>query len=233
MNKYNYQFIYKFKQQLTTCTMKTLTLLVLILVSISVSAQREYLFNGVDLSNWKIVTKPTSADIDTVFYVEDSVINIKGKPFGYIKTLKEYENYDLHVEWRWVEKPKNSGVLLHVVGQDSVWPQNVEAQLWHTNAGDLVLLHEGAKATIKGVSHINKPGDKWWNIQKKFEESSENTPGEWNSYDITCENASVMFTVNGVLQHTATDVYPNKGYIGFQGEGAWIQFRNIYIEEKE
>ncbi|MCG8701015.1 MAG: DUF1080 domain-containing protein [Bacteroidales bacterium] len=214
--------------------MNKLLIFIFLISTVNLYAQKKELFNGKDLSNFEIVikNKPQNAnvDVDTIFFVKDGVINAKGKPFGYFRTKEKYENYKLHVEWRWVAKPKNSGVLLHVTGEDKVWPQNIEAQLRHNDAGDIVLVQEGSKATIRETTHQIKPGDKWWNIRTKFEESSEKPLGEWNEYDITCKDATVELKVNGVLQHYATDVYPNKGYIAFQGEGAWIQFRNITVE---
>ena len=54
--------------------------------------------------------------------VESGVINCKGKPNGYLRTAKEYLNYKLHVEWRWVSEPTNSGILLHTKGVDKIWP---------------------------------------------------------------------------------------------------------------
>lgn len=214
--------------------MKKLVIVVLLVMVAQSAAQKQALFNGTDMSNFIIVIKdPPGADrvnVDTLFYVQDSVINVKGLPFGYFRTGEIYENYKLHVEWRWVDEPSNSGVLLHVTGEDKVWPQNIEAQLHHSDAGDLVLVQEGSRATINDTTHVIKPGDPWWNIRKKFNETSEYPPGQWNEYDITCRDATVELKVNGVLQQYATDVYPNKGYIAFQGEGSPIQFRNITIE---
>lgn len=214
--------------------MRKIFILFLIIASAQSFAQKKELFNGKDLSNFEVVLKKKTGspnvNADTIFYVKNGVINAKGKPFGYFRTKEVYENYKLHVEWRWVEKPKNSGVLLHVTGEDKVWPQNIEAQLRYMDAGDIVLVQEGSKATIRDTTHQIKPGDKWWNIRTKFEASSEKPLGEWNEYDITCKDATVELKVNGVLQHYAADVYPSKGYIAFQGEGAWIQFRNITIE---
>ncbi len=214
--------------------MKAILFFFLVTASIQLNAQIEALFNGKDLSNFEIVLEENTdidkVDIDTLFYVEDGVINAKGKPFGYIRTKDTYENYTLHVEWRWVEEPSNSGVLLHVTDEDKVWPLTVEAQLHHTDAGDIVLIGEGSKATVSDSTYQINPGDDPWTVIKKMEDTSEKPAGEWNTYEITCKNASVELKVNGVLQNYATDIYPNSGHIAFQSEGSWIQFRNITIQ---
>ncbi len=129
-----------------------------------------------------------------------------------------------------MEELSNSGVLLHVTGEDKVWPLTVEAQLHNSNAGDIVLIGEGSKATISDSTYQINPGDDPWTVIKKMEDTSEKQAGEWNAYEITCKDASVELKVNRVFQNYATDIYPNSGHIAFQSEGSWIQFRNITIE---
>ena len=65
---------------------------------------------------------------------------------------------------------------------------------------------------------------------EKFEESSENEPGEWNSYDITSVDGDIKVIVNGVVQHTGTEMTLTSGKIALQSEGSPMQFRNIYLE---
>ena len=76
------------------------------------------LFNGQDLDNWNIFVDSEDGEPKDLFYVEDGILNTLGEPFGYIRTKESYSNYKLHVEWRWVNEPSNSGVLLHVQGKD-------------------------------------------------------------------------------------------------------------------
>ncbi|MHC4213792.1 MAG: 3-keto-disaccharide hydrolase [Planctomycetota bacterium] len=97
------------------------------------------LWNGKDFSGWKLHVDDKTVDVDSVWSVTDGVIHCKGVPNGYIRTLKDYSNYKLHLEWRWAEKPTNSGVLLHASGPDKVWPKCIESQLQAGNAGDFVL----------------------------------------------------------------------------------------------
>src|SRR5437867_388302 len=85
------------------------------------------LFNGKDLSGWRVFLDPRAKDADPakVFTVQDGIIVCEGKPFGYLITDKDYENYVLKVQWRWgkkVQKGRNSGVFVHVNGPDKIWP---------------------------------------------------------------------------------------------------------------
>jgi hypothetical protein len=189
------------------------------------------LFNGQDLTGWVrfIPGDKEEADgkrtVDKVWSVRDGVIRCEGQPAGYIRTEATYTNYKLHVEWRWVEKPTNSGVLLHKQGMDRVWPKSIEAQLMHQNAGDFWLIdHTSLKVKGQPVG----PGD--CVNSKKLEAHSEKPPGEWNAYDITCDGGTVRLVVNGVLQNEGTDANVTSGNILLQSEGSPIEFRNIYLE---
>ena len=196
------------------------------------SAQKsEQIFNGKDLSNWEIILADDSKLPNEVFYVSDGLLNSAGIPNGYVRTKKIYKNFELSLEWRWPEKPSNSGVLLFIDKSDKVWPNCIEAQLQHGNAGNLVLMNTGAKATINGKDYELKEGDSWVSSIKKLNDSSEKEQGEWNQYRIVSKDGKLEYYVNGVLQNSATNIFPTEGYIGLQSEGGLIQFRNVFIKE--
>jgi len=72
------------------------------------------LFNGKDLKGWHIYLKDAGADPKSVWKVQDGAISCTGKPVGFLRTAEEYSDYKLVLEWRWPEKPGNSGVLLRM-----------------------------------------------------------------------------------------------------------------------
>jgi hypothetical protein len=178
------------------------------------------LWNGNDLSGWVFFLDDSIANPDTVFTVTNNVIRIGGQPFGYMRTMEEYGIYDLHLEWRWPEEPGNSGVFLNITGDDKRWPMTIECQLMAGNAGDMVFL---------GESDATERVDKSNLVMAKYEESTENPPGEWNAYDIHTRNDSIIVFVNGVLQNVCSRPLPAKGFIGLQSEGAPVEFRNVYL----
>jgi len=194
------------------------------------------LFDGKSLDGWTPFSpaKKQGKDIPPtdakVWSVQDGVIHCEGKPSGYLRTNKDYADYQLHLEWRWVGKPTNSGVLLHKTGPDVLWPTSVEAQVMHENAGDFYLINLSSLIVNgKQLGPVVKP----YLRAKKLEPSSENPPGEWNRYDIVCEGDSIRLTVNGVLQNKGTGAKPSSGAICLQSEGSPIQFRNIYLKPLE
>jgi hypothetical protein len=211
--------------------LKSALLLVLTFVVLSCSTEKKIeLFNGQDLDNWKIVVGSEDGEPKDLFYVEDGLMNTIGDPFGYIQTKESYNNYKLHLEWRWTEEPSNSGVLLNVQGPELIFPHCVEAQLMHGKAGDFVLMGKGAAITVKDSTYLVTSEERRYLAIPKFEESSENPTGEWNSYDITSKDGTLELYVNGVLQNKGTGMTLTEGNIALQSEGGPMQFRNIYLQ---
>jgi hypothetical protein len=189
------------------------------------------LFNGKDLSGWTFFlqkagdNKDGTMKMEDVWSVQDGVIRCKGRPNGYIKTEKKFTNFVLKVQWRWPERPGNSGVLLRQVGDDKVWPKSIEAQLMSGNAGDFWLI-DGAK--------LDTPPDR---VDPKAArhrlkvKANEKPLGEWNEYEITADKDKVTLKVNGEVLNEGTGAEEVAGPVLLQSEGAPIEFRNIRIKE--
>jgi hypothetical protein len=189
--------------------------------------EKTMLFDGQDLAGWKLFIPDKSIDVHDVWSVSDGVVHCKGKPNGYMRTKCRYKKYHLHLEWRWVDKPTNSGVLLHASGPDQIWPRCIECQLMAGNAGDFVLINGTGIAT---------DGQDRQNVEEQFviienkHASTEKSAGQWNTYEIYCKEDTIRCYVNGVLQNEGTDATETAGWICLQSEGSPIEFRNIYIE---
>ncbi|WP_299547741.1 DUF1080 domain-containing protein [Seonamhaeicola sp.] len=205
----------------------TMTILVVLLVSCS-TPKKEYLFNGENLDGWTIFVSDPTVDPNDFFYVNEGMIETIGVPVGYLRTVKAYANYKLHVEWRYPEVPTNSGVFVHTTGSDLIWVGHYQGQLKHQSAGDFIIHGIGRSATLGDSTYTSTEGNK--PLIPKFQASSENPAWEWNSYDITCKGDTIELMVNGILQNTATNCTVTKGNIGLQAEGSKIQFRNLWVE---
>jgi 3-keto-disaccharide hydrolase len=195
------------------------TLLLLAVLSAAPVAAHD-LSNGKNLDGWTVVTDPDK-DASATWSVRDGVIACAGKPRGYLRTNESYENYRLRLQWRWPEKPGNSGVFVHGSTADKVWPHCYEAQLAAGNAGE-IRANGGAK-----FHEESKPEDK---SMPKLGDSSERTAGEWNDYEIVARGGEVVLSVNGVRQNALTSAALRSGWIALQSEGAPIEFRAISIE---
>jgi hypothetical protein len=190
-----------------------------------VPPERIVLWNGKDFTGWKRFLRDASANVDQTWSIENGLLCCTGKPAGYIRTETPYADYHLCVQWRWPAKPGNNGVLVHMSGQDMVWPHSLECQLASGNAGDFWVIeglefaeHAQGGARVKGRRTV------------KLHDSSEKPPGEWNQYDIICKDDWVVVLVNGVLQNVATKCSDRGGRICLQSEGAPIEYRAAWIE---
>jgi len=212
--------------------MKTLIISVLTLTLFaSCGDKKEYIVNGKNLDGWTIYVEDESVKPEDFFYVNDGMLETVGVPVGYIRTEKEFENYHLHVEWRYPEEPTNSGVFVHVTGPDLIWVSHYQGQLKHENAGDFIVHGVGNSATLNDTVYTSTEEEK--PLIPKMQPSNEKPAGEWNSYDITCNGNTIELRVNGLLQNVAANCSQTKGGIGFQAEGSKIQFRNIWVEPLE
>lgn len=200
----------------------------LMLIVASCTEKKESLFNGKNLDGWTIFVDESIISPDDFFYVNDGMIECVGVPMGYLRTIKEYSDYHLHLEWRYPEEPTNSGVFLHTSGPDLIWPAHYQGQLKFENAGDFIVHGVGERATIGGEVYVSS--DTLKPVVPKLNPTNEKPAGEWNSYDIICDGNTVELRVNGLLQNTATNCSLTKGGIGLQAEGSKIQFRNLWIK---
>lgn len=199
----------------------------LFLLLISCTSDKESLFNGENLDGWTIYEEDPDMDPADFFYVNDGMIETVGVPMGYLRTIKEYADYHLHIEWRYPEEPTNSGVFLHTSGPDLIWVAHYQGQLKFENAGDFIVHGVGVNATLNDTVYTSTSDNK--PLIAKLHPSNEKPAGEWNSYDIKCQGSTIELSVNGLLQNRATDCSMTKGGIGLQAEGSKIQYRNLWI----
>jgi hypothetical protein len=205
-------------------------LLYLLALGTAAAAVPTELYNGKDLTGLELVTIP-AADIATVCHVTDGgVLAISGKPVGYLLAAGSYENYSLHVEYRWPKdapKNSNSGVLVHIASgpiDRNTWPLCFQIQTKMSRAGDLLPM-AGAKFAEPLTS---PPGAKTQQLDR-LGVMADNAPGEWNTIDVVCRNSTIRVTVNDVVENRVTNCEPHAGKIGLQLEGLPFELRIFRI----
>ncbi len=200
------------------------------------------LFNGKDLAGWEFcLRKKGGKDVDpaTVFKVEDGVIKCAGTPPGYMRTKKAYTNYKLTVEWKFTKKG-NSGILVHTIGKDNVWPKSLECQGMVGNQGDFFVIggfkcNEHTAATEKAIQAAGDDKKKLSRAKRnrrvlKRGPSNEKPLNEWNVYEIVCKGDVVQPWVNGKMMNEATGCSWTSGKICLQSESAVWECRKITVE---
>ena len=182
------------------------------------------LFNGKDFTGWTFFMKGDANPTNT-WSVENGVIKCTGKPLGYLRTEKDYRDYKLTVEWRFVKvapNADNTGVLVHLQLPDKLWPAGVQVQGRHGNQGDLFLMGGAESKEQKGMdanTALPKRGP-----------SNEKPVGEWDTVETICSGNSVKAYVNGKLMNETTGCTISSGKIGIQSEGGEIEVRKVFVE---
>jgi hypothetical protein len=179
------------------------------------------LFDGKSLTGWTFVSEAKEPPAASIWSVKDGSIVCQGKPNGYARTLRKYRDYQLHLEWRFPSGPGNSGVFLHLGGEDKVWATCLEVQLLTGAAGEVRCNGGSRVQELTGGSNIAVP---------RRVSGSEKPLGEWNHCDIICRGETMTVTVNGVIQNQVTGASVGSGAIGLQAEGKPVEFREIVIE---
>ena len=99
--------------------------------------EKVMLFNGKNFDGLFRFLRDSNADVDDTWTVKPGgILACTGKPAGYIRTKTAYKNYKVHFEYRWPGRTGNNGILVHVTGEDRVWPQSLECQGAYRNQGD-------------------------------------------------------------------------------------------------
>lgn len=199
--------------------MKKILVLALGALLLASCGEREtQLFNGKDLTGWSFSLAPDSeVAADAVFGVQDGVITIAGQPFGYMITDGTYSNYKLHVEWRWVDEPANSGIFVLAEPGDGLWPRCAEVNLMAGHAGDMIASGGSAFEELQEGRFL-----------RTTVESPEKPAGEWNTAEIICNGNHIQAYVNGVLMNEA-HFDRTEGRIALQSEGGPLEVRNVFI----
>jgi len=196
------------------------------------------LFNGKDLSGWHadIPEMDTNASAKNPFIIRNGMLVSMGTPNGHLITDSIFQNYRLHVEYRFAGKPGNCGVLLHASTPRALYkmfPKSIEAQMLHTNAGDFWCIVEDIK--VNDMEKRRGPKENWGTTEGKerriinLTDGSENPVGEWNTMIIECLDNSIKVWVNNTLVNSGFDCTARQGQIALQAEGSEVEFKKVEL----
>lgn len=171
--------------------------------------------------------------------LDEGAIYLTEKGGGDIVTKKEYENFELQLEWR-ISEGGNSGIMFHVLENDQVktpWNSGPEMQVLDNakhpdakikthRAGDNYDLQSSSEETVKPAMQWNKAKlivnqgkvEHWLN-GKKVVEYQLGSP-EWEAQFQKSKFKSLPFYGKG-----------KKGHIALQDHGDKVWFRKIKIRE--
>jgi len=179
------------------------------------------LFNGKDLTGWVVMGKKEQ------WTAADGLLKCLGAPGGWLRTEREYTDFELRLEFNNTPKT-NSGVFLRATENGNPAFTGMEIQ---------ILDDAGQPPNIHGTGSIYGAVAPGGNLSKPA--------NEWNSYAILCQGSHMTVTTNGVKildvdlgspALNALEVQERKlkdrvltGCIGVQNHGSVVRFRNIRI----
>jgi hypothetical protein len=71
----------------------------------------------------------------------------------------------------------------------------------------------------------------WFNLSKQVTDMRVKPAGEWNTLEVTAVGKVLTLWVNGAVTCQFENCGRAKGYLGLEGEGYRIEFRNLKVKE--
>ncbi len=196
--------------------MKTIFFSINLLYSISLLSQQAVsIFNGKDLSGWKIHGTEK-------WYIEKGELVCESGPekkYGYLSTEKTYKNFELTLQFK-QESNGNSGVFF----RSSI--EGVKISGWQCEVAPLNL-HTGGIYESYGRGWLIKPNS----AHEKYLQ-----PGKWNKLKLRVVNDEVTTWLNGHMMVNIIDekIGDGNGFIALQihdGGDIKVRWKNIKVIE--
>ncbi len=199
---------------------------------------REVLFNGKNHAGWytDVPAMDRDSSMKTPFIIRDNKMVSLAHTGGHIITEKEFENFRLDLDYRFAAKPGNCGILVHASKPRRLYgmfPQSVEVQLMHTNAGDFWCI--GEDIVVPDMVKRRGPKETWGvdgeNNRRvvNLTDNSERPVGEWNHARVECLGKEIKVWINGELVNHGFNATVSRGKIALQAEGSEVEFRDITV----
>lgn len=197
------------------------------LAAASVESGFTSLFNGKDLTGWKLVGKEGRG-----YIVENGLIECPSDGGGNLFTEKEYSNFAFRFEFKLAEGT-NNGIGIRAPYEGDAAYQGMEIQILDHDApryrGKLhpAQFHGSIYDVVPAKTGFLKP------------------TGEWNAEEIVADGRQITVTLNGhiivdanldsITDPAVLKKHPGlartSGHVGFLGHGpAPVWFRNVRIE---
>jgi hypothetical protein len=194
------------------------------------------LFNGKDLTGWVNVNCHPST-----FFVKDGMIVTTGRPTGFLRTDRQYENFILEMDWQHVNTKEvgNSGLFVWgdpVPAKGTGYTRGIEVQVlvnltYKNKKGEITATSHGDLFSIWGAHcKPDRPHPDGWERCLPSEDRAYGG-GKWNHYKVVANNGVIKLHVNGKEVSGVSECKPRKGYLALESEGAECWFKNIKIKE--
>jgi hypothetical protein len=197
------------------------------------------MFNGKDLTGWVNVNCAPET-----FFVKDDMVITTGKPTGYLRTARQYENFIAEFDWMHIPpgpgEVGNSGFFVWcdpIPAIGTPYSRGIEVQVLvnltykDKKTGAITATSHGDLFSIWGATCVpDRPHPLGW---ARCLPSEDNCKGanEWNHYRVEANDGVIKLTVNGKLVSGVSKCNPRKGYLALESEGSECRFKNLKIKE--
>lgn len=191
------------------------------------------LFNGKDLTGWKVVNGAGKFSVDGECIIGTGE-NVKSNTF--LRTEKTYKNFDFRFEMKFDDLSGNSGMMFRGLQKEGADGRVHGYQCEHDNGKERAWTAGLYDEARRGWLAPNK-GDK--NSTAAFSAQGQKITrwDDWNQIRIRCEGNHIQIWLNGEVRVDYKDEAPEftpEGFFALQvhsGKSCKIRWRNIMIKE--
>jgi hypothetical protein len=176
-----------------------------------------------ELKGWFRVPIPPNARLGRDQWHSDGKVLVCDGDGGHDMLLLDKEIGDaiFHLEFCYTKiegkTGYNSGAYVRNSRDGSFWHQ---AQFGDAKDGYLF-----------GQTAVNGYGKRNFNLSRQVTDMRVKPAGEWNTLEITARGSVVTLWVNGAVTCQFNECNVLRGYLGLEGEGYRIEFRNLRLKE--
>ena len=181
------------------------------------------LFDGKSLQGW--TSKNTTP---TTFSVKEGLIHVEGNS-GWLQSEREYSNFRMRVEVRFLTDNADSGVFVRAVG-DSIFLRGWPGNSYQVQARDVTRNQSANPILIGNIYRHGNPGGQT-NFDSAAALRAAKPTGEWQLLEIEVRGDSLNVALNGTGVTRVTGLANPRGYVGLQGEAGIVEYRKIEIQE--
>jgi hypothetical protein len=196
------------------------------------------MLDGRTLAGWSNVNCAPST-----FFVKDGEVITTGKPTGYLRTEKQYENFVAEFDWMHVPPAPgavgNSGFFVWADPIPAVgtgYTRGIEVQVlvnltYKNKKGEITATSQGDLFSIWEATCVpDRPHPDGWARCLPAEDHCKGEK-EWNHYRVEANDGVIKLAVNGHVVSGVSECKPRKGYLALESEGSECHFKNLKIKE--
>lgn len=218
------------------------------------AADEIMLFNGKNFDGWTFYLEQKGYNAGGKGKISDfasikpgEIIQIDPQYHGALMTRKDYLNYRLKAEFRWVDpKARNNSGLFLRIRPPFVWdsehgetardymvqiqPPNT-GELWVLGYSDSALRTDPARS-FKPFGNLDLPPGVFGasSMHRHLASTNAEKPvGEWNAIETAIVGKTIKVWLNGQLVNEGVGLVDLPGRIGLESEFGPIQYRNIRL----